>query len=1253
MRRPGKETGVFEVVVAEGAADNGASSKDLQGKDVEETEDEADSRRLMEEVQRTFIHLEEGSRGRCFDPRALVEACACLKLEFDVWQQNDASEFATKLLDRLEISLKKWAPEHFHYLHHTFGLKQTKQKICKECGLKTNREEPHMNIDCQIRGKSDVHEALSSLCETEIMEGNNQVFCDNCKKNTDTVLRTTISELPNMMILSLKRFDLDYTTFETVKLNSRCEFGQSLNMKRYTLEGVEAMEQAERENEDTDDMEIGSEENAMKHLRDEDYEYKLAGVLVHAGVAQGGHYYSFIKDRSDDKWYRFDDEDITPFDPSSIENECFGGKIKKDTKWPNGQIHSVESEQYANALMLFYEKVKPKELPPREQSEETKPLDLTNIKMTDGYDVFEPDVRRSNATHRWQSFLFDAEFQHFLAGLLSLCRISISNPEQINAMDTVGRPVPTPLVASPWRRYLFRTLLSFVFDVLLYSNERPGLADWVRQIENIMENDQQCAQDFALTLALRSSETSSNWLRTFLLECPDQTARYVGVRVFSQAIRCALASPDEQKKLERWVEAWKEQFQKMNAAGTVASPTLEKEWAALEDVKSNNTSASAVGSILSFTNSLVDAVPRTWRSSPELFQFIRNLAGTNSASGDILRDAMIHCLLPPRMICVVTRGGTTAPLTTLFPAASLQREIAETQMRPEQHQHSHHMMSAMAGNHAMNSAHSNYRDGPPPQDFVSLFEALGCLLGIREVVLATLITEQEEQVRGRSRAVLTDPAMQALREIFQENCSENAPGMDQREIESYLHRSNIDNVPTQRIVDLMTKYPTSSRGATGYLSLDAFLHYYRDSAQSNEAKVRQDFRTFGFRPDLSRRPKACRIAPSDGKRPIVASESVALDVAAKFPDAMPTLGPLGDRGVSSLRFYEVVFTSNDHIGEYLLASAFLRKNLDASFYLIISALRNIYQSTTSWNGEIFSGVMPMLKMLASIPDEFQKQRVDRIMLAADGETPDQARQYGLIAGAKQLNGNRTQSYSQDMAYAYERYLSCIRELADVRFVYDWLKEHQHLWAFMERDLFNRHRPSRNAQSRGDYSVAREPDDGGIGLDHHHHSDSDGGMHGSDEEEMDLYNEGPSAMCVIGAGNTSVDGSYVRDGYFEKAFKYSKHGEHLGRKAIFSIFKCNVSNNTKHWYISVIPDGSAPGTSSDVDFYSAPVSADSDELPPLRGWVKAVEGRDPAPTITYTHGNVSVNDSNVDDSPTGIGYGDEWPDDPGGNGRSYV
>ncbi len=137
--RPHRETGIFEIVEEKGVGSGSdviptQSDNDLSCK-IEETEEQMSTRKLLEELQKTFVYLKE-QRGRCYDPRSLVEASHCLNLQFDVWQQNDASEYATQLFDRLEVPLKKWAPEHFRYLSETFGCKQTKQKICKECGLK-------------------------------------------------------------------------------------------------------------------------------------------------------------------------------------------------------------------------------------------------------------------------------------------------------------------------------------------------------------------------------------------------------------------------------------------------------------------------------------------------------------------------------------------------------------------------------------------------------------------------------------------------------------------------------------------------------------------------------------------------------------------------------------------------------------------------------------------------------------------------------------------------------------------------------------------------------------------------------------------------------------------------------------------------------------------------------------------------------------------------------------------------------------
>ena len=46
------------------------------------------------------------SKRRFFDPVQFVEACRSLKLNFNVYHQNDAAEFVDQLLDRIETVTK-------------------------------------------------------------------------------------------------------------------------------------------------------------------------------------------------------------------------------------------------------------------------------------------------------------------------------------------------------------------------------------------------------------------------------------------------------------------------------------------------------------------------------------------------------------------------------------------------------------------------------------------------------------------------------------------------------------------------------------------------------------------------------------------------------------------------------------------------------------------------------------------------------------------------------------------------------------------------------------------------------------------------------------------------------------------------------------------------------------------------------------------------------------------------------------------
>lgn len=198
--RPGKETGAVSLVWGDSSssARGGGEGKTM-------TPQEATAL-VLEQVQRTFVHLRDGER-RFFDPIRLVEACRCLNLEYMVHQQNDASEFCDKLLDRLEMGMKAGqaavaaaartggvlvsetgaldaygggnesggVKPRVAALDRLFGGTWVHQKIPTGCSHRTNRLEPFINLEVNIRGKESIEESLASFVESELMAGDNKV----------------------------------------------------------------------------------------------------------------------------------------------------------------------------------------------------------------------------------------------------------------------------------------------------------------------------------------------------------------------------------------------------------------------------------------------------------------------------------------------------------------------------------------------------------------------------------------------------------------------------------------------------------------------------------------------------------------------------------------------------------------------------------------------------------------------------------------------------------------------------------------------------------------------------------------------------------------------------------------------------------------------------------------------------------------------------------------------------------------------
>lgn len=714
-----------------------------------------------------------------------------------------------------------------------------------------------MNIDCQIRNKSSIHEALSDMCEDEIMEGDNKVLCETCKVKTNTVLRTAISALPDVLVLSLKRFDLDYTTFETVKLNSRCEFGEALNMKQYTLQAKEVLEAAGEKPEEDMKSESGSmmdveeaetkdeckDDDPLSALPDEDYEYRLAGVLVHAGVAQGGHYYSFIKDRTCAKWYRFDDEDVTPFDPSLIEQECFGGKVKKETKLPNGQSHTVVSEQFANALMLFYEKVKPVSFVSETEAaigdagtsdaimdEDSKTM--PSPELSNGFEVFLPGVRKSNSTHSWQSFLLTDEFRTFVKKVLDQCTGRIRPKSEEDNMDITPMSSPSPdlpgLEIDSWRLDVVRMSLSFVFDILFHlSSKKTALADWSRTLIDIFSSSWDLAARFVADLATRSHLTYENWIRAYTMECPEEGSRRAALQIFVCAMHSLLSNPTEQSLLKDWARGWAFQESKLAKRPNYqieAMPTkLElTELRPLEDTRELGVTASSIGVILSFLSELIEVSPRYSQANVELCFFIKELCGTDApTAGKLLREAMIESHLAARLICLATAELSPLPLKYKFPGSSVSSDIAAAISR-EENQSSMQLGIGNSGVHGENVQ--------------MLVETIGCLLGMPWVKQEAISYETGEINRGRAVRSLTSRAIDALTAVFEESKPSSSHGMTPRDVQIYLQKCG-QHVQPQRIEQIFNRYAVDDPSGVKLLTLNGFLGYYREAVHNSEYQV--------------------------------------------------------------------------------------------------------------------------------------------------------------------------------------------------------------------------------------------------------------------------------------------------------------------------------------------------------------------------------------------------------------------------------
>jgi len=274
--------------------------------------------------------------------------------------------------------------------------------------LRYSREESFTTLNVDVRNHNSLIDSLEQYVKGDLLEGDNAYYCEKCDRKVDTVKRLCIKKLPQILAIQLKRFDYDYERESAIKFNDYFEFPRHLDMQPYTATGL-----AQIEGEVPEDLSADQDTNTC---------YELNGIVVHSGQASGGHYYSFILQKTGlcQKWYKFDDGDVHEWkleEDEEMRNQCFGGEYVGEVfdQMQKKMSHRTQ-KRWWNAFILIYRKINanPLTIPSNAPLDADMPLPIKK------------NVQHQNIRFLHQRNQFSEEFYYFMRRLIQCNKTTLN-----------------------------------------------------------------------------------------------------------------------------------------------------------------------------------------------------------------------------------------------------------------------------------------------------------------------------------------------------------------------------------------------------------------------------------------------------------------------------------------------------------------------------------------------------------------------------------------------------------------------------------------------------------------------------------------------------------------------------------------------------------------------------------------------------------------------------------------------------------
>jgi hypothetical protein len=247
----------------------------------------------MEEVQRTSSTmsmmgwLSAPAPEHVVDPGSITRHPNRLSKCLRPYQQEDAHEFLRALLSTLVMN------GHNKQLSSLFDGLLESSVTCQCCGRASLTRDRYMDLSLDINDPeiSNLDDALVEYTKTELLDGDNMVFCQKCEKKQCVTKGLRLATAPSILVCHLKRFAFD-SYGRLVRLHKKIDFPLQL--------------------------EIGDFMSNLNKSRPPPYD--LVGVLVHQGqTCASGHYLAFVKKEGD--WFKCNDSVVTKVDVETVLNQ--------------------------------------------------------------------------------------------------------------------------------------------------------------------------------------------------------------------------------------------------------------------------------------------------------------------------------------------------------------------------------------------------------------------------------------------------------------------------------------------------------------------------------------------------------------------------------------------------------------------------------------------------------------------------------------------------------------------------------------------------------------------------------------------------------------------------------------------------------------------------------------------------------------------------------------------------------------------